>query len=98
VATRKGADLSPVITMLMQWGDRYAGPAGGPPRVAVHTVCGHDASPQLHCEHRGEAIGRGELTVARRRRAGAYWTLDLPSTVLGVSTTGAALDLTVSAP
>jgi DNA-binding HxlR family transcriptional regulator len=48
--TRKGADLSPVLIALMSWGDRYASPAGAP-RVVVHTACGHDAQPRLHCTH-----------------------------------------------
>jgi len=63
VPTRKGLDVSPVITTLMIWGDKHAAPAAGPPRVAVHTACGHDARPRLHCSHCGEAIGRGELEV-----------------------------------
>ncbi len=62
VPTRKGVDLNPVIITLLQWGDRYAAP-GGPPRVPVHTSCGHDADPRLHCSHCGEIIQNGELTV-----------------------------------
>ena len=34
-------------------GRRGAAP-DGPPRVAVHTKCGHDAEPALHCSHCGE--------------------------------------------
>jgi DNA-binding HxlR family transcriptional regulator len=60
-ATPKGRDISPVLTALLGWGDKHAVPTGGPPRVQVHTVCGHDAHPQLHCSHCGELIGRGEL-------------------------------------
>ena len=63
VPTSKGRDVSPVITSLMQWGDRYIAPAAEPPRVAVHTTCGHDAHPRLHCSHCGEVIGRGQLRV-----------------------------------
>src|SRR3954470_15235291 len=48
--TDKGRDVMPVLTALMQWGDRYAAP-DGPPRVQVHTACGHDAHPELHCAH-----------------------------------------------
>lgn len=61
--TRKGADVGPVLVALMQWGDRYAPPPGGPPRVHVHTACGHDAHPRLTCAHCGEAIAGGELKV-----------------------------------
>lgn len=60
--TRKGVDVNPVIVSLMQWGDRYAAPHG-PPRVVVHTACGHDAHPRLHCSHCGEAIAPAEMKV-----------------------------------
>ena len=60
--TAKGADVSPVLVALLQCGDRYAAPAG-PPRVLVHSSCGHDAEPELHCGHCGEAIAPSELRV-----------------------------------
>jgi DNA-binding HxlR family transcriptional regulator len=63
VPTRKGVELNPVIVALMQWGDRYAAPADGPPRVPVHTACGHDAHPQMHCGHCGETIQSGDLRL-----------------------------------
>ncbi len=63
VPTRKGVDLNVVITALLGWGDKYATPPGGPPRVQVHTRCGHDARPRMHCSHCGEVIGSGELRV-----------------------------------
>jgi len=63
VPTRKGLDVAPVITALMQWGDKHAAPSGGPPRVAVHTACGHDADPALRCTHCGEVIAPGEIRV-----------------------------------
>jgi DNA-binding HxlR family transcriptional regulator len=63
VPTRKGLDLNPTILALMSWGDRYSAPAAGPPRVPVHTKCGHDASPELHCGHCGEPLHTTELQV-----------------------------------
>ena len=60
VPTAKGRDISPVLTTLLEWGDKHAAPAG-PPRVQVHVTCGHDAHPQLHCGHCGEVIERGQL-------------------------------------
>ena len=60
--TQKGIDISPVLVALMQWGDHHAAP-DGPPRVYVHTACGHDADPQLHCAHCGELIAPRELKV-----------------------------------
>ena len=63
-ATEKGLALAPVLVALMQWGDRWEDPAGeGPPRVAVHAACGHDADPGLACGHCGETIEPGELRV-----------------------------------
>jgi DNA-binding HxlR family transcriptional regulator len=61
-STQKGLDLVPVLVTLLQWGDRHAAP-DGPPRVYVHTACGHDADPQLHCAHCGETIAARELKV-----------------------------------
>ena len=60
--TAKGVDVAPVLVALLQWGDAYAAP-DGPPRVYVHTACGHDADPQLHCSSCGERIGPRELKV-----------------------------------
>lgn len=62
VPTAKGADVAPVLMALMRWGDTHAAPHG-PPRVYVHTTCGHDADPELHCSHCGEAIAPRELKV-----------------------------------
>ncbi|HTB50867.1 MAG TPA: helix-turn-helix domain-containing protein, partial [Solirubrobacteraceae bacterium] len=62
IPTCKGLDLNPVIIALMQWGDRYNAPAG-PPRIPVHTACGHDAHPRMHCGHCGEVIESDELNV-----------------------------------
>jgi DNA-binding HxlR family transcriptional regulator len=63
VPTAKGRDLSPVLVSLIEWGDEYATPAAGPPRVAVHVACGHDAHPARQCSHCGEIIERGDLVM-----------------------------------
>ena len=63
VPTKKGADLVPVLATLMDWGDRHMAEPAGPPRVYVHTACGHDARPALHCSHCGEPTSSGELRV-----------------------------------
>lgn len=63
IPMRKGLDLNPVILSLLKWGDEYAAPAAGPPRVAVHTTCGHDAHAELHCGHCGEVLQSTELKV-----------------------------------
>jgi DNA-binding HxlR family transcriptional regulator len=38
--TEKGLDLWPTIVALLQWGDRYAAPAAGPPVLLEHRGCG----------------------------------------------------------
>jgi DNA-binding HxlR family transcriptional regulator len=60
--TPKGIDVWPVLVALLQWGDTYAAPDGAP-RIYVHSACGHDADPQLHCSHCGERITPRELKV-----------------------------------
>ena len=62
-ATRKGLDLQPVLLTLMQWGDRYTAGTEGPPVVPVHTTCGHDAEPRLHCSHCGEPIAPTDVRI-----------------------------------
>ncbi len=69
--TDKGHDLTPVLSALRRWGDQYTAGEAGPPTVAVHTTCGHDADPRLHCSHCGEEIGRGELSVRPGQGANA---------------------------
>src|SRR5919202_2942586 len=61
--TERGRDLNPVLVALMQWGDRHLAGTKGPPRVVVHTTCGHDANPQLTCSHCGRPIAPDELRV-----------------------------------
>jgi DNA-binding HxlR family transcriptional regulator len=62
VPTPKGVDVNPVLVALMAWGDAHAAP-DGPPRVVVHTACGHDAHPRLHCSHCGEPMEPREMKV-----------------------------------
>lgn len=64
--TQRGAELFPVLVALMQWGDRWLGPAGVELR---HHDCGHPVTAELHCSagHQPE-LGEVDL-VARNRRA-----------------------------
>lgn len=59
--TRKGYDLTPVITALMAWGDKYEAP-NGPPTIFIHE-CGHDAGHKVVCQHCGEPPRRGRLVA-----------------------------------
>lgn len=52
--TPKGADLFPVISALMAWGDAHVAPHG-PPVILEH-ACGHAAGHKLVCEGCGEVV------------------------------------------
>ena len=47
--TDKGLDLYPVLVALMEWGDRYAGDADGPPVLLRHRDCGEPVRLELTC-------------------------------------------------
>lgn len=46
--TEKGADLSPALVALMQWGDRWYAP-DGPPTVLYHAACGTGLVHRSRC-------------------------------------------------
>ena len=84
--TEKGLDLWPAIVALMQWGDRYAAPPGGPAVVIEHRGCGGRLDAHRICEACGERVevrdARGQpgpgaradhpiFRRERRRREGA---------------------------
>jgi len=52
--TEKGLDLWPTLVSLMQWGDRYAAPAGGPAVVLEHRGCGGRVDEHRVCARCGE--------------------------------------------
>jgi DNA-binding HxlR family transcriptional regulator len=56
--TPKGLDLWPVLTMLRQWGERWAGPWGrdGPPLQLQHRGHDHVLRAELHCAECGEPV------------------------------------------
>ena len=62
-ATAKGRDLNPVLLALMRWGDQHVAGDDGPPRVAVHRTCGHDAEPRLRCSHCDEELLARDVAV-----------------------------------
>ncbi|MFT3662794.1 MAG: helix-turn-helix domain-containing protein [Gordonia sp. (in: high G+C Gram-positive bacteria)] len=66
--TPAGRELQPVLTALMQWGDKHlAGPAG-PPLTVIHANCGAQVRAALRCEcgHVLTDTGR-ELAVLQNR-------------------------------
>ncbi len=62
--TEKGLDLWPTIVALLQWGDRYAPTAGGPPVLLEHRGCGGAIDSHRICERCGKRLGPRD-SVAR---------------------------------
>ncbi|MFE2298083.1 winged helix-turn-helix transcriptional regulator [Streptomyces sp. NPDC059445] len=60
--TRAGLELSPVLLMLMSWGDRHLQEGGFRPMVLEHT-CGHELVPQVVCRECGEQVEHESLTA-----------------------------------
>ena len=60
--TAKGQDLSPVVTTMRQWGDRYAAPHG-PPLQLVHERCGTVFHAEMTCSNCGERVPAREVRV-----------------------------------
>jgi DNA-binding HxlR family transcriptional regulator len=56
VLTEKGLDLWPTIVSLMQWGDRYTAPQGGPAVVLEHRGCGGAVDEHRTCASCGERL------------------------------------------
>jgi DNA-binding HxlR family transcriptional regulator len=54
--TEKGLDLWPTLVALMQWGDRHAAPAAGPPVVLEHRGCGGAIDDHRTCETCGARL------------------------------------------
>jgi DNA-binding HxlR family transcriptional regulator len=55
--TEKGLDLWPTIVALMQWGDRHALAAGGPPVLLEHRDCGGAVDEHRVCAACGARLG-----------------------------------------
>jgi DNA-binding HxlR family transcriptional regulator len=54
--TEKGLDLWPTIVSLMQWGDRHAVPAAGPPVLLEHRGCGGSVDDHRICARCGARV------------------------------------------
>lgn len=64
--TKKGIDLYPVISTILNWGDQYYGSEGGPPILRQHTKCGKDITPVLSCPQCEEPIDSRDMVVRKR--------------------------------
>ena len=63
VLTDKGAELAPVLIVLMKWGDRHYLTPNGPPRLTIHAGCGGDIGPDLRCDRCGRHAAPGEIEL-----------------------------------
>ncbi len=59
--TEKGLDLWPVVTSLMNWGDRYAAPAAGPPVLLEHRGCGGAVDDHRICLECGAPLAAPDV-------------------------------------
>jgi DNA-binding HxlR family transcriptional regulator len=61
--TEKGSDLFPALVALMQWGDRWLAPSGGPVTLD-HQGCGQPVHVELRCASGHQpSVGELELSV-----------------------------------
>lgn len=54
--TEAGREIQPVLTALMQWGDKHLAGAGGPPLLVSHDGCGAPVRSLLVCDQ-GHILG-----------------------------------------
>jgi DNA-binding HxlR family transcriptional regulator len=62
--TQKGRDLTPVLTALSDWGDRYLADPEGPASIAEHAGCGARVGLAYVCEE-GHRLGGSDEIVRR---------------------------------
>ena len=61
--TPKGMDLLPVLLAMMQWGDKHALPAAGPPRLVRHLHCGGEVGQHLACTKCEQRLGENDIEI-----------------------------------
>lgn len=66
--TAAGRELQPVLTALMQWGDRHLGWPDGPPLSVVHANCGAPVRATLRCANGHVLDDTGRDLVATPRQ------------------------------
>jgi DNA-binding HxlR family transcriptional regulator len=65
--TAKGRDLYPVISTIVNWGDKYYCVADEPPIIRRHKHCGHDVLPVLTCPECDQRIDAYSMDARKRR-------------------------------
>jgi DNA-binding HxlR family transcriptional regulator len=64
--TAKGAELTPVLAVMMHWGDRHYPRPGGPPRVLLHDGCGGAVVQHSTCGACGVELVAADITSVTR--------------------------------
>ncbi|MFF2556518.1 winged helix-turn-helix transcriptional regulator [Nocardia sp. NPDC058058] len=69
--TAAGRELQPVLTALMQWGDKHLAGPGGAPLAVSHADCGAPVRAVLRCDegHQLPDTGRGLIATPTGRQA-----------------------------
>ncbi|WP_433685323.1 winged helix-turn-helix transcriptional regulator [Nocardia sp. CA-119907] len=60
--TESGRDFYGVIATMTAWGDRWLAGEAGPPIVARHDTCGHDADAEVVCSHCKQPLASNDVT------------------------------------
>ncbi|MGB2567004.1 winged helix-turn-helix transcriptional regulator [Micromonospora citrea] len=61
--TARGRELAPVLTALMQWGDKHFAGDGQPERVTVHATCDHPVDLVVVCPSCGGPVPADEVAT-----------------------------------
>jgi DNA-binding HxlR family transcriptional regulator len=80
--TRAGADMTPVLRALADWGARHTEPAeSAEPMQFLHQACGnHLTAPAAYCEHCRQLVDREDQVWVRPWRRSAPYPLADPVT------------------
>ncbi|MEM9570882.1 MAG: helix-turn-helix domain-containing protein [Pseudomonadota bacterium] len=70
--TAKGRDLFPVISTILNWGDKYYADDADVPIIRTHKTCGHDIQPQLVCPDCGEPVNERNMTGRARAAVASH--------------------------
>lgn len=60
--TEKGRDFVTTLIALMDWGDRWMTPAGGPPLRPIHAGCGGAVQARAVCRDCGASVDSSQIT------------------------------------
>lgn len=69
--TEKARDLYPVLTMLLQWGDRWYASPEGPPILLTHRRCGAPLEPAVVCSVCKEPLHIDQVRFEMLNEAGS---------------------------